>query len=119
MGTEIISNTPPQFPLLTTQITYADLLSYALTNTDTLVSHLTSNIITSSSNSNPRTIMISLNKRTLMLVEYYPSVLETFKFKWSRFLAFAIVFYYLLSTLQKVLLKEGLLDSQSVVEKVK
>lgn len=105
---------------MSTSFDFNSLLSYAHTHQDALCPLLsTQKFAPSDTNPTTRSIKTYLNKRTIMLVDYYPSILETCKFNWARYLAFAIIFYYLLSTLLKLLLKEGLLDSQTIVEKVK
>ena len=63
MGTNVVSNTPPEFPLLASQFTYADLLSYALTSTDTLLTHPTTDLTTSTANPSSRTLTVSLKRR--------------------------------------------------------
>jgi hypothetical protein len=63
--------------------------------------------------------MITLNKVKKTFVSYYPSILETLKFKYSAYLAIAIIAYYIFSSIFKLFIKEGMLESQTITEKIK
>ena len=66
-----------------------------------------------------RTITLNFVKQQSILVKYYPSLLETLKFKYSTYLAFAIIFYYIFHSLFSLYLKEGLLDCQVATERLR
>ena len=119
MGSNTVANQPPQYPYTTTGSDFSSLTAFAFTNGDVLQPALSKQVVTSTTNSASRQVSVVLNKDTRMVVEYYPSIFETCKFKWSRYLAFAIIFYYILSTLFKLFMKEGMLDSQTTIDKVK
>ena len=101
------------------------------TSFDTLVDHIITNpevhrikkeimsTSTSSQQSATRQFKINLIKDTKVNIPYCPSVLETLKFSFSKWLAFVIIAYFVFYKLMEKLAKDGALLTKVKDEIVK
>jgi hypothetical protein len=60
-----------------------------------------------------RSLILSYTKKSSVVVSYYPSLLETLKFSYATYLAFAIISYFVFATLYRSYVQAGLLDCQA------
>ena len=66
-----------------------------------------------------RTISLKAVKQRKVVVNYYPSLLETLKFKYARFIAFALIAFAVFGGTYRMYVREGLLDCQAKTEQIR
>ncbi len=103
-------NYPAYLPELKPPTSFDALMDHVVTSHE--VHRLNHEIVTQSAisqQSATRQFKLKLIKDTKVNIPYYPSVLETLKFAFSRWLAFVIIAYFVFYQLLGMLCKDGAL----------
>lgn len=100
-------NLPPYYPNLVGGQTFSTLANELILENLVLDSSFTSQLITDQSvtQGSTRSITLEAAKDSKVVVNYYPSILETFKFKYSRYVAFFLIALAVFGGLFKMFIK--------------
>ena len=105
-----IVNLPPYYPNLVGGFTFQTLANELATSSLLLSTSLSGNTLTTVSTPATRTFALNYEKQKSVVVSYYPSILEAFKFKFSTYFAFVLVCFAIFYGLFKWYVKEGIVE---------
>ena len=117
-----IVNLPPYYPNLVGGFTFQTLANELTTSALLLDSSFQGQFLTdirTSALTGSRILGLTYEKEGSVVVSYYPSILENFKFKYATYVAFVIIAYFVFYELFRWYVKEGLLDCVAETEKIK